>query len=234
VYVADVASRGESRTSAMELSAVLFDLDGVLVDSAASVELVWEEWAREHELSVEDVLASIHGRRARDIVPMFAPDLAVDDEIRRLAAAEIARIDEVKMAPGAHECIRVVAQMPWGVVTSGGRELASRRLDAVGLPIPEVFVTQDDVRAGKPDPEPYAYACRLLGVAPGECLVVEDSPAGVTAALRAGARVLAVTTTHAAPELGDADLVLPGLNEVADHLRRLIQRGASPPQKEDR
>jgi sugar-phosphatase len=117
------------------------------------------------------------------------------------------------------ECVGVARRGQWAVVTSGGRELATLRLAAVGFPVPEVLVTGDDVEHGKPDPEPYLRAAEALGVPAAECVVVEDAPAGVLAAKRAGMTVLAVATTHPAAALAQADQVFSGMTEVTEHLR---------------
>src|SRR5947207_1525706 len=126
---------------------------------------------------------------------------------------------DLAMIPGALECVGVARRGPWGVVTSGGRELAGQRLAAVGFPAPEILVTGDDVERGKPDPEPYLRAASVLGVPAAQCVVVEDAPAGVLAGKRAGMTVLAVTTTHPADALDQADRVFSGMDEVAGYLR---------------
>lgn len=201
------------------VSAVLFDLDGVLVDSTLVVERTWRHWAREQHVRADDVLAVAHGRPARDVVRMFAPHLDVEQQVQRLARDEVRDSAGLAAIPGASECVRTARLGPWAVVTSGGRTLAIARLAAARLPVPEVLVTADDVTAGKPDPEPYQHACRELAVPAAECVVVEDSPAGVLAAKRAGMTVFAVTTTHPAAALQQADLVFATLNGITRRLR---------------
>lgn len=198
--------------------AVLFDLDGVLVDSARVVERAWRRWAAEQGLDTDEVLAVIHGRRAAEIVQKFAPHLDPAEQVRRITGFELAD-DDLTLVPGALECAAVARRGPWAVVTSGGRELAAQRLAAVGFPAPEVLVTGDDVEHGKPDPEPYLRAAALLGVPAETCTVVEDAPAGVLAGQRAGMTVLAVTTTHPADALAEADQVFPDMGAVAGYLR---------------
>jgi len=209
-------------------SAVLFDLDGVLVDSLRVVERSWRRWAADQHLEADDVLAEIHGRRAAELVRMFAPQLDPVQEVVRITGYETEDGGgELTAIPGAQESVDVARQGRWAVVTSGGRDLALLRLAAVGLPVPAVLVTGDDVEHGKPDPAPYLRAAALLDVPAGECVVVEDAPAGVLAARRAGMTVLAVATTHPTDALTAADLVFPGMDEVAGYLRGSLGQARS-------
>ena len=201
--------------SPTRVSAILFDLDGVLVDSLLVVERAWRRWAREHDLPAEDLLAVVHGRTAREVIGMFTPHLDAAEQALRVGGYETEHRGELTVLPGARECLSIARQGRWAVVTSGTRALATTRLEVVGLPAPEILITADDVTAGKPDPEPYRRAAAALGVTAAECAVVEDAPMGVLAAKRAGMTVLAVTTTHPAAALGQADLVLPGMTEVS-------------------
>ncbi len=198
---------------------MLFDLDGVLVDSVRVVERVWRRWAREQHLGAEEVLAAVHGRRAQDVVGMFAPHLDLAQQVLRITRYEAQDRGELAVMPGARECVSVASLSRWAVVTSGGRELAAGRLAAVSLPAPDVLVTGDDVARGKPDPEPYQRAARALAVPPAECVVVEDAPAGVLAGKRADMTVLAVTTTHQAAALAHADLVFSNMHDITRYLR---------------
>jgi mannitol-1-/sugar-/sorbitol-6-phosphatase len=201
-------------------SAVLFDLDGVLVDSLRVVERSWRRWAAEQHLEAGDVLAQIHGRRAAELVRMFAPHLDPLQEVARITGYETEDGGGGLTAiPGAPECVDVARQGRWAVVTSGGRDLATLRLTAVGLPVPEVLVTGDDVERGKPDPQPYLRAAEVIGVPPAQCVVVEDAPAGIRAGKEAGMTVLAVATTHQPDALTQADRVFPGMDEVTKYLR---------------
>jgi sugar-phosphatase len=208
--------RSEAKTDGV--SAVLFDLDGVLVDTTQLVERYWRRWAREQNLPPGDVLAVVHGRLARDVVRMFMPDHDVEQEALRIQRSDPADSAEIHAIPGARECVNVARRGRWAVVTSGERETATGRLAAVALPIPEVLVTADDVTLGKPDPEPYERAARELAVPASGCVVIEDSPAGITAAKRAGMTVFAVTTTHAASSLGEADCLFQSMREVRQRL----------------
>jgi mannitol-1-/sugar-/sorbitol-6-phosphatase len=196
------------------VAAVLFDLDGVLVDSTQLVERSWRHWAQEHAISPDDVLAVAHGRPTRDVVRMFAPHLDVDQEVLRMVRDEVGQSPALAAVPGAPGCVEVARRGRWAVVTSGPRDLATGRLTAAGLPVPEVLVTADDVTHGKPDPEPYERARYELGLPARECVVIEDAPAGIIAAKRAGMTVLAITTTHAAPALHKADCVFATMDEI--------------------
>ena len=204
---------------------MIFDLDGVLVDSTAVVERAWRWWAEEQGLAADDVLAIAHGRPTRDVVRSLAPQLDSDEHARRLDSWEAAHSRGLTPVPGAAECVATARREAWAVVTSGNRELATARLLAAGLPPPPVLVTADDVERGKPHPEPYLRAGRALRVAPASCLVVEDAPAGIAAAMGAGMTVLAVSTTHPASALRGADLVFGSMHEVHGHLRDCVARG---------
>jgi len=153
------------------VSAILFDLDGVLVDSLRAVEQAWRRWAREQGLPAADVLAVVHGRTAREVIGMLAPHLDVAEQALRVGGYETEHRGEVAELPGASECVGIARQGPWAVVTSGTRALATARLAMVGLPVPEILVTADDVTFGKPDPEPYRRAAAVLGVPEAESVV---------------------------------------------------------------
>ncbi|HVM58694.1 MAG TPA: HAD-IA family hydrolase [Gaiellaceae bacterium] len=191
----------------IDAAALLFDCDGVLVDSRVSVERAWRRWAGERGLDEEAVVAIAHGRRTEDTLRELGCADDVAAEVDRIESAEIADASAVSAYPQAAALLPALPPDAWAVVTSGTHGLVTARLGAAGLPLPAVLVTADDVAAGKPDPAGYLEAARRLGRRPGECLVLEDSPAGVAAALAAGMRVVAVPTTHAAEELAAATLV---------------------------
>lgn len=196
------------------VSAVLFDLDGTLVDSTPVVERLWKEWADRHSLDVNSILAISHGRRAEETMRAIAPHLP---DIEEQAAARIRleeeMLDGVVPLPGAQSLLSRIPPHQWAVVTACPPVLARNRLRAAGLPCPGILVTGDDVRNGKPDPEGYLTAAGRLGVPPAECLVVEDAPAGIEAGLAAGMRVLALATTHDTARLR-GHWVLPDLGGV--------------------
>lgn len=204
----------------MHARAVLFDFDGVLVDSAAEVERAWGQWAGEYGLDPAMVLAHAHGVATVDTVRALLPDLDAAAEAARIEEREIAYAHRVSAYPGADTLLADLPEGSWAIVTSGTHSLAAARLDAIGLPVPPVFVTADDVGAGKPAPDPYLLAARRLDVPPDQCVVVEDSPAGVLAGRSAGMPVIAVLTTHDAAQLRGqrpgAVSVEPGAAKVDD------------------
>lgn len=197
-----------------EIDAVLFDMDGVLVDSWESIRRHWYNWARGHQLDVESVMAQVHGKAGLDIIHSTAPHLDAEAETLRLAEIEANDTGGVRRISGAD---RLLASLPagrWAVVTSARENVARSRLQAVGLPVPEVLVTASEIRRGKPAPDGYLLAAERLGFAPESCLVVEDSPAGVAAAHRARMPVIAVLSTHAASELPAADAFAARLDDI--------------------
>ncbi len=198
----------------LDCAALLFDLDGVLVDSHLVVERTWERWARRHGLPVEGLATRAHGRRSIETVQEVAPHLDTAGEVALLAHWEEEDMAGIEALPGARDILRALSGAPWAVVTSGGRELARRRLAHVGLPIPALLIAAEDVRVGKPAPDGYRQAAHVFGVSPSECVVIEDAPAGIRAGRAAGARVLALHTTFPASALGEADAITSNLAAV--------------------
>jgi len=195
-------------------TAILFDLDGVLIDSTRSVDRQWRVWAREQGIDEEKVIAIAHGVRAIEVIRAVAPQLDAEAELRRLEAREANDKIDVAVMTGAAELIRAIPDGRWGVVTSGTRLLASARLRLGGLPVPKILVTAEDVANGKPHPEPYLRAAKLLGVKAEECLVIEDAPAGIRSARAGGMKVIALASTYPASKLGEADAVARKLNRI--------------------
>jgi sugar-phosphatase len=205
-----------------DCEAVLLDLDGVLVDSTRSVERAWRAWAERHALDAARILEYAHGRRAEEIVRLFAPHLDVEAEAEKLEQAEIEDASGVVRMDGADTLLATLPPESWAVVTSGTHALATARLRQTGLPLPRVLVCAEDVENGKPDPECYLKAAELLEVAPERCSAVEDAPAGVQAARAAGIAVIAVATTHATSELSDADAITGNLSHVRLDVRSSV------------
>ena len=192
----------------IDVAAILFDLDGVLVDSKQAVENAWREWATAQALDPEFVLRTAHGLRTADVIRRVAPHLSAADEAQRLEAAESVRVRGLRRIAGVDTVVAVLPAGRWAVVTSGMRTMAEHRLRFAGLPVPAVMICADDVQRGKPDPEGYLAAARALGVAADECVVVEDAPNGIDAARAAGAQVIAVRTTYADDALHRANFVV--------------------------
>lgn len=199
--------------------AVLFDLDGVLVDSTPVVVRAWRGWAAERGLDAERIIEIAHGRRTAETIRLVAPHLDADVETRELERAEAGNLDGVLEIAGALDLASSLPKDAWTVVTSGTRLLATSRMRHVGLPLPQRFVTADDVANGKPHPEPYLTGAEVLGVAPEACVVIEDAPSGVRAAKAAGMRAIAVATTYGAKDLSEADVVVDLLTRIRPILR---------------
>jgi mannitol-1-/sugar-/sorbitol-6-phosphatase len=174
-------------------AAFLFDMDGTLLDSSAVVERTWRQWANQHGVDPVQLLSAVHGVRAEDTVRRFAPagvDVAV--EVSKLLQTELADVEGVEPILGVQAFLQALASDAWAVVTSAPRALAEVRLLAAHIPVPRVLVGAEDVERGKPDPEGYLRAAEALCVPISECLVFEDSLAGVEAAKSAGAHVAIV------------------------------------------
>lgn len=201
-----------------ECSAILFDLDGVLVDSAAYVEQQWRRWASARGLRPEPFLRVCHGRRALETIRMAAPHLDAEAEVRAFVPLDEAGTETIGPLAGALRLLNALPAGSWAVATSGIRPVATSRLRRAGLPVPGVLVCAEDVARGKPCPDAYLAAARGLGLAPEQCLVVEDAPAGIQAARAAEMPVIAVTTTHSIDQL-TADACAESL--VGVHLGRV-------------
>lgn len=199
----------------LDADALLFDLDGVLVDSTANVERHWRDWATSNGLDAARILSVVHGRRAIDSIREQAPHLDAERELATLVEAEMRDTDGILVFDGAAALLASIPRGRWAIVTSGTHGVASARLQAAGLPVPEVLITADRVARGKPDPEGYLAGASALGVAPGRCIVVEDAPVGVEAARRGGMKCIAIASTHRAAELSGATVVVRTLLELA-------------------
>jgi sugar-phosphatase len=198
--------------SGRRFAAVLFDMDGTLIDSTPVVVRSWVTWALERGIDPKR-LEGHHGVPAAQIVRGLVAEADVESAIARINALEIADVDGITMLPGAAEAVGALPEARRAIVTSCTRPLAAARIEAAGLLAPSIVVTADDVPTGKPDPAPYLLGARRLGVDPADCLVVEDAPSGLVSARTAGAATLAVTTTTAADQL-DADAVIGTLADV--------------------
>jgi sugar-phosphatase len=192
--------------------ALLFDNDGTLVSSLASVDRCWTRWAGEYGITAEEFArVELHGRPAAEIAADLLPAEVVPQAVARIEDLEVDDVPNggVHLLPGTRDFLDSLPADRWAVVTSATRRLAEARLDAVGI-LPKTLVAADDITRGKPDPEPYLLAARALGVDPAHCVVFEDAPAGLTAGRAAGMTTVALTTTHQAREL-HADLVVENL-----------------------
>ncbi len=208
--------------------AILFDLDGVLIDSHLCIERHWRRWAFEHRLDAEAILRTAHGRRTEETIALIAPHLHVQAEAAALTRAEERDTEGLRYVPGARELVASLPDGTWAVVTSGNKTTALTRLGFAGLRSPTVLISADDVSEGKPAPMPYLTAASQLGFDPTDCVVIEDTITGVASGKAAGMRAIAVGSTE---ELRDAaDAMVSRLADVRItveriHRRRLVVAG---------
>ncbi|MBP2047641.1 sugar-phosphatase [Streptomyces griseochromogenes] len=199
-------------------SAILFDLDGTLVDSYADAEDCWGEWARSVGVGEEFDLARFYGQKRSDIVRTMLPHLSeqeILDHAERVRLAERARVAKVVALPGAAEVLAALPRHRWGIVTSNDTEVAEARLRSAGLPVPDVLVSADDVGQPKPHPEGFLLAAQKIGVDPATAVGIDDSPMGVAAAMAAGMTTIAVRfRTHDDNALREAHAVADGVGSL--------------------
>jgi mannitol-1-/sugar-/sorbitol-6-phosphatase len=198
-------------------AAILFDLDGVLVDSTPAVERVWSRWALERGFNPEEVIRKAHGRPSMTTIREYLPGSDYEAENHVIEQGEIDDLEGVVPLPGTRELLAALPPKRWTIVTSCTRRLAEVRIRAAGFPIPLQLVTSSDIVRGKPDPEPYLKGAEKLGVPAEKCLVLEDAPAGIRSGKSAGARVVAFRTTSPEPELlaAGADWILESCRAIS-------------------
>ena len=206
----------------IQCAGVLFDLDGVLVDSTPAVARVWAQWAQRHGFNADEVVRQAHGRPSMATIRELLPGADHEAENREVERGEIEDVEGVIPLPGAMELLKALPADRWVIATSCTRNLALVRIRAAGLPEPKHLITSNDVIHGKPSPEPYLRAANSLHADPMRCLVIEDAPAGIRAGKAAGARVLAVRTT--AP---DAELTESGADWLVNDLSSVRLDGAA-------
>ncbi|AHX59961.1 HAD-IA family hydrolase [Aeromonas media] len=178
----------------LRAEALLLDMDGTLVHSTTEVETVWRLWCQSHRLDPEPVLAMCHGMRSREVIRALAPQLDLAREVALLDELEIQHAGVAEPIAGARTLLGALSPARWVLVTSASQRVARHRLASAGLPLPlpRLLIGAEDVVRGKPDPEPYLLAARQLGLAPADCLVFEDAPAGIRSALQAGCQVVQI------------------------------------------
>jgi mannitol-1-/sugar-/sorbitol-6-phosphatase len=191
---------------------LLFDLDGVLIDSTHVVERVWRNWALEHGFEPEELIQKAHGRPSMATVRDYLPYANQELENREVERREMEDVDGIVALPGSRELLQSLPPDKWAIVTSCTRPLAEVRLRVAGLPMPKHLLTSSEVTHGKPHPEPYLRGAALLGVPASSCVVFEDVPSGVRAGKASGARVVAFRTT-----VDPAELISAGADWVADN-----------------
>src|SRR5215467_1703070 len=190
---------------------LLFDLDGVLVDSTPAVARVWAWWARQHGFDPDETVRQAHGRPSISTIRELLPNVNHEVENKELERREIEDIVVVIPLPGAVELLQAIPPEKWAIVTSCTRRLAEVRIAAAGLPKPKKMITSNDIRHGKPKPEPYLKGAQILGATGTDCVVIEEAPAGIRAGKAAGAHVVALRTTA-----GDAELRKAGADWIVD------------------
>jgi sugar-phosphatase len=200
----------------IDCGAILFDLDGVLLDSTRCIERHWQEWAEQHGLDLKMVLQNAHGVRTIETIRMVAPHVDAEKEAADFTAYEILDTEGVIPIPGAKELMTNFDVNKWAVVTSGGYDLVQARMKKAGLPMPKFIVTGDDVSQGKPSPIPYLTGADKLGVSFENCVVIEDAPIGIKAGKAAKMRVIGIASTHSTNEILDAgiDFLVENLKDI--------------------
>lgn len=197
-------------------------MDGVLVSSIGSVERCWRRWAQHYGVSGAEDFQIPHGVRAVDIMQQLVPDVDTIEGLRLIEDMELEDVADLQVLPGAGELLRSLPEGRWAIVSSATRRLLVGRLQAAGLPVPELIISGDMVDRGKPDPEPYRRGAALIHALPEDCLVVEDAPSGVQSGVAARCTVLGVEGTHA-----PADLVRAGARWVVPSLAGVHARSAN-------
>jgi mannitol-1-/sugar-/sorbitol-6-phosphatase len=193
---------------------ILFDMDGVLISSLGSVERSWEKWAVSRGIDPSLAIRTAHGRRAIETVRLLRPDLNDLAELEWIEEMEVADNVGLEILAGVCPILRALPEKFWTVVTSATERLARSRMAHGGVPVPARIVSADVVAQGKPHPEPYLKGAELLGLAPADCLVIEDSASGAEAGHAAGCRVLATLFSHSLESLAYADWVVRSLEDV--------------------
>ena len=193
---------------------LLFDMDGVLVSSLGSVERSWQTWAEGHGLDVRQTIKTAHGMRAIETVRTLKPDADHAAELKVIEDLEVEDTEGLEVLEGVVSILQLLPQKYWTIVTSATERLARSRLAHAGIPVPEHIITADMVAHGKPHPEPYLKGAKILGLAPADCIVIEDSPSGSKAGHEAGCKVLATTFSHTVEQLAVADWIVESLGKV--------------------
>jgi mannitol-1-/sugar-/sorbitol-6-phosphatase len=226
-------SKGNLTPLTLTCRAILFDMDGTLVDSTRVVERAWACWARRHNIPLEDVLLFSHGRPSIATVNHFLPGRDHTAELNELQHYEETEFEGVVAVPGAIQVVNALQKHPWAMVTSAWRKLAVARVTAAELPLPTVIVPSDEIQNPKPNPEGFLRAAELLKVSPRECLVFEDTRPGIDAGLNAGMQVVGLLTTLPANQLRHSPLIQDfrdvEIRSEGDYLKVGIKETTSSP-----
>jgi len=203
-----------SAITRFDCQAIIFDLDGTLIDSTEAIKRIWSQWGAHHGINHPDLLRVAVSMRTIEAVRLLAPHLDVDIETEYLESAEATELEEVTEVEGAGILLRSLPQGNWGIVTSITRRTAQAKLNHLDLPIPSVLVTADDVECGKPAPDGYLLAAECLRVAANRCVVIEDTPAGIQAGLAAGMTVIGLAMTYPVDQIQHATAIVAHLNDI--------------------
>lgn len=198
----------------LRCQAILFDMDGILISSLGSVERSWKKYAQMRGIDPERASRIAHGCRAIETLARLRPDLDSEEELKVIEELEIADNEGLTVLPGVAQLLASLPQARWTIVTSATERLARARLAAAGIPMPRQFVAAERVTYGKPHPEPFLAGAALLGFAPQECVVFEDSISGAQAGRAAGCTVISTTFSHSAQELAVAHYLIPDVTRV--------------------
>jgi len=201
----------------IETKGLLFDNDGVIVSSIASVNRCWRKWAAHYGVPNADEFVIEHGTRAIDVMTKLVPGIDVAEGMKLIEDMELADVADLEVLPGVRKLLESLPMDRWAIVSSATWRLLVGRLEVAKLPVPERIISGDRVVNGKPHPEPYLRGAEMVGAAPSECIVVEDAPTGVGAGKAAGCRVMGVLGTHSVEELRAAgcDWVVKSLVDVS-------------------
>jgi len=186
-------------------------MDGILISSIGSVERSWTKWALLRGVDPALARETAHGRRAVETIAKLRPDLDSDKELTDIEDIEVGDLEGLTVLPGVLDLLTALPPDRWTVVTSATDRLARVRMSTGGIPAPAQLITAEQVKRGKPDPEPFLAGAALLDVAPADCVVFEDSPSGVAAGRAAGCIVIATTFSHSAESLNAAHYVVRDL-----------------------
>jgi sugar-phosphatase len=201
----------------VECAGLLFDNDGVIVDSTPSVNRSWRRFAAAYGVPNAALVEIAHGTRAVDIMQTLVPGIDQVEGLKLIDAIELADLGDVKILPGVKQLLESLPKDRWTIVSSATAALLAARLNVAGVPLPDRMVSGDQVTKGKPDPEPYLKGAENLGFHAADCVVIEDAPSGVKAGKAAGCRVLGMVETHTAEQLREAgaDWVVASMEDVA-------------------
>ncbi|GAC1362673.1 MAG: HAD family hydrolase [Actinomycetota bacterium] len=201
------------------MGVLLFDLDGVLVDSLVAYREAWTAWATAYRVTRQEFPSDIHGLRPKDVIRQIRPAVDLEQAVEAFdALLDGPAGEQVTAMAGAVRLTADLAGSPWAIVSSTQRRHVTRMLSCAGIALPPVLICGDDIERGKPDPQCFLLGAERLGAPSSSCTVVEDAPSGIAAAAAAGMSAIALATTHRPEELSGAERVFPSLWEAKDFL----------------